>query len=41
MGAVGFELLDDRQQVAYRTGKPVQADDEQGFAGPDVTQQPG
>ena len=31
MGAVGFELLDDGQQVAHRTGKPVQADDDPGF----------
>ena len=29
------------QQVAHRTGKPIQADDDQGFSGMDLTQQPG
>ena len=39
MRAAGLELLDDGQQMADRTGKAVEPDHDQRFAGGDVAQQ--
>ena len=39
MRALGFELLDDIEQVTDRPGKAIQSDHDKGLAGPDLAQQ--
>ena len=40
MRALGLKLLDDSEQVADRTGQPIESDHHQGFAGLDFAKQP-
>ena len=39
MRAGGFELLDDREEMADRAGQAIEPDHDQGFAGADLVQQ--